>query len=383
MRTKLFCIIIGVALLIGNLIPVPGVHVARVHAQDTHRADALVLVNSTSPNYIDFQYYIQPYLDNFGVPYTIVNIATTPVGQDVGNYAVIIIGHRQLDTTGIYLDMTEQGYITAAVSAGTGLVNFDNDLSMGGSTHRYQFIQDIFGFGYTTPTTGSGVTFTSMEGGGSYQINCWEDSHQSPVLPTFSDASLVNWSDNQWDEFLYTTRGYPAVFAGYNETPPLMRFYGSVPDGEYTVIAHLYWSHNLRYYWGYTSENPLAYSIDVTSGNSGEFADYTLGTTTVTGGEFNIYVQKGDALTGGAANEAWGWAWIRLVPVGGPPPTMHYITALHNAGDAIGTGGMTMAGITLPIGVTGIAMTGSEPFLAVATAGQGRAVQWGTYDWMS
>ena len=33
--------------------------------------------------------------------------------------------------------------------------------------------------------------------------------------------------------------------------------------------------------------------------------------------------------------------------------------------------------------MTTLASTGAQPFLAVTTNGAGRAVQWGTYDWMS
>ena len=44
---------------------------------------------------------------------------------------------------------------------------------------------------------------------------------------------------------------------------------------------------------------------------------------------------------------------------------------------------MTLAGITLPAGVTAIATTGTQPFLAITTYGQGNAVQWGSYNWMS
>ena len=50
-----------------------------LQAASTVRADALVLVNSSSADYLDFQHYIQPYLDNFGIPYTLLDIATTPV----------------------------------------------------------------------------------------------------------------------------------------------------------------------------------------------------------------------------------------------------------------------------------------------------------------
>ena len=82
------------------------------------QSDAVVLVNSASSSYADFQHYIQPYLDTFGVPYTNLDIATQSVEADIGDYAVIIIGHRQLDVGDVYLDATEEGYISAGVSAG-------------------------------------------------------------------------------------------------------------------------------------------------------------------------------------------------------------------------------------------------------------------------
>lgn len=42
-----------------------------------------------------------------------------------------------------------------------------------------------------------------------------------------------------------------------------------------------------------------------------------------------------------------------------------------------------MAGVTLPPQVTALAVSSNQPFLAVTTYGQGRAVQWGSYAWMS
>ena len=71
--------------------------------------------------------------------------------------AVIIIGHRQLDVGATYLDATEQGYISAAVNAGTGLVNFDNVLDNAG-TPRYTYVQTIFNFGYGGTKSGSNVS---------------------------------------------------------------------------------------------------------------------------------------------------------------------------------------------------------------------------------
>ncbi|MBK8150618.1 MAG: DUF2341 domain-containing protein [Acidobacteria bacterium] len=192
---------------------------------------AIVLVNSNSPAYPDFQHFVQPYLDNFGVPYTVLDVATTAVETDVTDYALIIIGHRQIDAGNTCsgapcLNSTEQTNIINAVNSGAGLINFDNDLSADGSTARYQFIQDIFNFGYAAPASGSGVLFTTAAGS-------------------------------------------------------------------------------------------------------------------------------------------------------------HYITERHQSGESIGTGSMSLADVTLPGDATTLATTGGAPFLAVRNSGPGRAVQWGTYDWMS
>ncbi len=196
-----------------------------VAAQTTLDQSALVLVNSASPSYADFQQLIQPYLDYLGIPYTLLDISKTQVTATVGGYALLVIGHRSLDVGATrYLDAAEQGYISAAVQAGTGLVNFDNDLSVGGAA-RYGFIDGIFHFGYNTSTSGSGVTF-------------------------------------------------------------------------------------------------------------------------------------GD-------------------------PSLNYIIARHTVGEAISTGTMRLAGITLPAAVTALATSGSQPFVAVTSYGSGRAVQFGSYDWIS
>jgi hypothetical protein len=128
----------------------------------TTGADAIVLVNSSSAKYLDFQRLIQPYLDNFGVPYTVQDIATNASTTNLLNCALLIIGHKQLDTNHIYLGTNAQANISRAVSNGVGLVNFDNDLSIG-AVARYQFVQDIFGFTYGSAATGANVTFPPTE----------------------------------------------------------------------------------------------------------------------------------------------------------------------------------------------------------------------------
>ncbi len=152
-------------------------------------------------------------------------------------------------------------------------------------------------------------------------INCWEDAHQDPVLVTTTNPADLVTTDNLWTEFYWSGRAYPGIFAAYTETPPLFHCFGTVPNGTYSLAANLYWSHNLRYYWGTTSANPEAFSYDVTSGNSGNFAEYTLGTVTVTNGSFDLYTRRADALTGGVNYPFFGWSWIRLVPQAAPTTT--------------------------------------------------------------
>ena len=67
----------GVLLVLTTLLIASPVFEA--HAVLSHRAEALVLVNSESASHADFRRYIQPYLDNFGVPYTVLDIVTESV----------------------------------------------------------------------------------------------------------------------------------------------------------------------------------------------------------------------------------------------------------------------------------------------------------------
>ena len=148
----------------------------------------------------------------------------------------------------------------------------------------------------------------------SYRIDVWRDENQDPILATTTNADDLVTGDNQWTEFLWEQRAYPGVFAAYGETPPVMRFFGAVPDGTYEMVANLYWNSNLRYRWGYSAGNPEEFSFEVTSGNPGDFAEYSIGDVTVTNGLFELYVQRAYWLTGGGDYPFWGWAWINLIP---------------------------------------------------------------------
>ena len=126
-------------------------------------ADAVVLVNSTSARYSDFQRSIQPYLDNFGVPYTVLDIATNPVPANLGHHALIIIGHGEFDTNGAALTGLGQERISLAVSNGAGLVNFDGDLATPANAPRYTFVQQIFNFGYGAAATNLTINLPATE----------------------------------------------------------------------------------------------------------------------------------------------------------------------------------------------------------------------------
>lgn len=226
-------LVLRISLVMGSILSLAPVASASGAAEAAFsRADAVVIVNSASLSYLDFQHYIQPYLDHFGIPYTVLDIRISPVTAAISDYALIVIGHRQLDPALAYLDATEESFISAAVYAGTGLVNFDNGLSADGVNPRYQFITDVFDFGYGGATSGWGVSF------------------------------------------------------------------------------------------------------------------------------------PGDSQDGGV---------------------LHYIAERHTPGESLTTGGMNLAGVTLPADVTSVARVAStgQPFIAATTYGAGRAVQWGSYDWMS
>ena len=134
----------------------PGFHPA------SQSAGAVVLVNSQSARYLDFQRFIQPYLDNFGFPYTVLDLSTNPPDQSISNCAVMIIGHSQLDTNRTFLSPAVQSNLSAAVANGTGLVNFDSDL-YSGTGPRYQFLQDLFGFSYASAASATNVSLPPTE----------------------------------------------------------------------------------------------------------------------------------------------------------------------------------------------------------------------------
>jgi hypothetical protein len=83
---------------------------------------ALVVVNSSSSYYSDYTTYIKPYLDYFGIPYDVCNVASSSL-PSFYDYAVIIFGHRNVYTSGYPITQLE-----SAISDGVGLYSFDPHL---------------------------------------------------------------------------------------------------------------------------------------------------------------------------------------------------------------------------------------------------------------
>ncbi len=166
-----------------------------------------------------------------------------------------------------------------------------------------------------------GVPFDVTVSALSNRINLWEDNHQRPVLATFTDPSLFDDTDGQWDEFHYVQRDYPGVFGGIAETVAgglePMHFNGVVPNGTYRVVANLYHSNGYRYFFGFEPADMRAHSVDVITGPAGDFVEFDLGTITITDHRFNLYTDYAELLVDRGSFPYFGWAWIGLVPLSG------------------------------------------------------------------
>lgn len=139
----------------------------QVRASASPRADAIVLVNSASDRFGDYARYIEPYLDHLGVGHATIDIATEPVPVDLGDYALIIVGHQRLDIAGTALNAGEHDLIEDAVRLGAGLVSFDADLADGG-VGRYAWVQAVFGFGYASAGAATSVVAIQAPPRGAY-----------------------------------------------------------------------------------------------------------------------------------------------------------------------------------------------------------------------
>ena len=195
--------------VLGSLLLTQFISIETAKGQGTIiRAEAIVIVNSSSIKYEDFAFFIQPYLEHFGIPYAVLDISTVAIPSNLGDYALIIIGHDSLDPNLAFIDIAEQNLISTAVNQGTGLVNFDSELVNPDFSPRYQYVQDIFGFSYGSSGMASNVVVNTDPGIGSYVVAAQPASATYGFLKGITPTGVTYTAES---EALVTVGGQPLL----------------------------------------------------------------------------------------------------------------------------------------------------------------------------
>ena len=97
---------------------------AEPSAAGTVSMNVLVLVNSDSPFARQGNEYVLPYLEHFGVPFTLADVSKQNVDFSLGQYAIVVISHPQITPKGRDIE----NVLLDAVRSGCGLVSFDPNL---------------------------------------------------------------------------------------------------------------------------------------------------------------------------------------------------------------------------------------------------------------
>ncbi len=352
------------------------------------RADAVVLVDSSSPDHGDFSRLIAPYLDHFGVPYSLVDVASGTHDVELAAYSLIVVGHRGVGGRRPTEASSMQALIERAVTHGTGLVSFDTEVWVDGAA-RYPLVQRALAFDPAPAAASRGVTFSPP--GAVTTVDLSADAHQQPPLPTTTDLAALDDDDGKWTEYLLPARGFPAVMAAVDEferhrLPPMRFGVSGLAPGRYDVMATVYTGapgQDIRYYFGFNGEDPRHRHVDAVGGSGGteEHTEYLIGQADVgQGGTFALTAQDADLLRG--TYPVFGWARLRLVRAapGAPPP--HYLASAHARYERVPTAAMTLPGLRLRDETAAVAFSGDQPLLVAGTLGGGRVVQWTTYEWM-
>jgi hypothetical protein len=350
-------------------------------ANGERRGEAVVLVDSGRPEIDEFDRLIAPYLRHFGVPYVVVDCATTCNGTAVGAYSLIVIGHR-----GVIAGMAPaaRAALDAAVAGGVGLAAFDGDL-WDGVTPRLEGLGQL-----AAPpeiVTASGVSF--IDPAAVRTVALADDAHQQPALATLEAGSAVVTTDGQWSERRGPDARHATVLAGIDEPEraglPAMRFtVADVAPGDYDVVGEVYSGPpgtDLRYGFGFADEAPDTRHVDVTggSGGTGQHTEYLLGRVAVGTAGFTMQVHDADALRG--TPTMFGWRQVRLVPAAASDRAPQYITGRHPAWARVPTAPFSLP-LTRPAATTVLAYAGATPLVLAGGHGVGRMVVWTSTDWM-
>jgi hypothetical protein len=87
--------------------------------------DVLVIMNSGSNDYRKGREYLLPFLNHFGIPYVVYDVAKEENPGDAAGHSLLILAHPGIFQEGDTTDSILISGILAAVDEGTGLVSFD------------------------------------------------------------------------------------------------------------------------------------------------------------------------------------------------------------------------------------------------------------------
>lgn len=85
-------------------------------------SDVILLVNSNTPEKSVAVEKVIPYLNNFGVKFTTVDLASEEIPSETYDLALVIVGHSGI-VTGLTASLED--YLTQCQSEGTGILSFD------------------------------------------------------------------------------------------------------------------------------------------------------------------------------------------------------------------------------------------------------------------
>jgi len=153
--------------------------------------NALVLVNSTSADYLNYIHYLKPYLDQFGIPYKVIDLKTIPYNSvNFNNYSVIIPGHNVILNDTDYPAYVNQ--LAEAIHNGVGICSFD--------ARMFDFKSKLAVISSTASQYVNSLTVTNN----SHYITDYHDVNESIGLKTF-------WTVTQRSRLINST---PLVYAG-------------------------------------------------------------------------------------------------------------------------------------------------------------------------
>ena len=142
----------------------------------------------------------------------------------------------------------------------------------------------------------------------------------------------------------------------------------------------------MQYFYGFNEYDAFSQSqwLDNIEGEGGtdEHSEYSLGTIDINNGQFDMWFGNGDSLSG--QSSYYGIAWIRLIPENSTESPVHYIIDGHPPGETIPLNAqIAMPSIIPDIDSKVVVVSdNNDPVLITKPFGTGRAVQWGSYDFL-